>query len=180
MALDTPSRQSGIYISGGVMAAPTVGAVIADILPYLGEKPQFSPDETAGRICVLEDFTGLSREEAEKRLKEKELTVRFEGTGTCVQAQIPGAGQEIPGGSQVVLYMDGPPEKRLVKVPDFTGLNRQQAGDLAGSLGLYVLVSGNPEISPRVVAAAQSEPEDAEVPAGTTIRLEFADQNAAD
>lgn len=35
-ALDTPSRQTGIYISGGVMAAPTVGAVFADILPYLG------------------------------------------------------------------------------------------------------------------------------------------------
>jgi len=36
VALDTPSRETGIYISGGVMAAPTVGAVMADILPYLG------------------------------------------------------------------------------------------------------------------------------------------------
>lgn len=35
-ALDTPSRQTGIYISGGVMAAPTVGAVMSEILPYLG------------------------------------------------------------------------------------------------------------------------------------------------
>jgi len=36
VALDTPSRATGIYISGGVMAAPTVGAVLGDILPYLG------------------------------------------------------------------------------------------------------------------------------------------------
>ncbi len=36
VALDTPSRSTGIYISGGVMAAPTVGAVMSDILPYLG------------------------------------------------------------------------------------------------------------------------------------------------
>ena len=35
-ALDTPSRSTGIYISGGVMAAPTVGAILSDILPYLG------------------------------------------------------------------------------------------------------------------------------------------------
>ena len=35
-ALDTPSRETGIYISGGVMAAPTVGAILSDILPYLG------------------------------------------------------------------------------------------------------------------------------------------------
>ena len=39
VALDTPSRATGIYISGGVMAAPTVGAVLADILPYLGIAP---------------------------------------------------------------------------------------------------------------------------------------------
>ena len=38
VALDTPSRSTGLYISGGVMAAPTVGAVMADILPYLGVK----------------------------------------------------------------------------------------------------------------------------------------------
>ena len=36
VALDTPSRETGLYISGGQMAAPTAGAVMADILPYLG------------------------------------------------------------------------------------------------------------------------------------------------
>ena len=34
--LDTPSDKSGIYISGGQMAAPVVGRMMADILPYLG------------------------------------------------------------------------------------------------------------------------------------------------
>lgn len=42
-ALDTPSRATGIYISGGVMAAPTVGAILADILPYLGVKKMEEP-----------------------------------------------------------------------------------------------------------------------------------------
>ncbi len=36
VALDTPSRKTGLYISGGMMAAPTVGQVLNDILPYLG------------------------------------------------------------------------------------------------------------------------------------------------
>ena len=39
VALDTPSRSTGIYISGGVMAAPTVGAVLSDLLPYFGVEP---------------------------------------------------------------------------------------------------------------------------------------------
>lgn len=42
-ALDSPSRATGIYISGGVMAAPTVGAILADILPYLGVKKMEEP-----------------------------------------------------------------------------------------------------------------------------------------
>ena len=39
VALDTPSRSTGLYISGGMMAAPTAGAVLSDILPYLGIQP---------------------------------------------------------------------------------------------------------------------------------------------
>ena len=39
--LDTPSNETGIYISGGQMAAPTVGKILADALPYLG----YDPDE---------------------------------------------------------------------------------------------------------------------------------------
>ena len=42
VALDTPSRSTGIYISGGVMAAPTVGAVLSDLLPYFGVEPTAS------------------------------------------------------------------------------------------------------------------------------------------
>ena len=53
VALDTPSRQTGIYISGGVMAAPTVGAVMADILPYLGVERRFSEDDLASTTIVL-------------------------------------------------------------------------------------------------------------------------------
>ncbi len=39
VALDTPSRTTGLYISGGMMAAPTAGAVFSDLLPYWGITP---------------------------------------------------------------------------------------------------------------------------------------------
>ena len=41
----TPSSSTGIYISGGQMAAPTVGKMMADILPYLGVEPSYSETE---------------------------------------------------------------------------------------------------------------------------------------
>ena len=180
VALDTPSRQTGIYISGGVMAAPTVGAVMADILPYLGVERHFSPEEAQGKEIVLEEFIDLTGKEAESKLKRIGLTAQFVGSGETVTAQIPEPGQTVPGGSQVLLYLGQTPEQKAVEVPDFTGLNRQQASDAAGKLGLYILVTGNDEISMQVTATAQSVPKGTKVPVGTTITLEFTDAAARD
>ncbi|MBQ8834370.1 MAG: PASTA domain-containing protein [Oscillospiraceae bacterium] len=180
VALDTPSRETGIYISGGVMAAPTVGAVMADILPYLGVERTFSEEDIAGQEVVMEDLTGLTKEETEQRLRALGLTAAFSGTEETVTGQLPAAGQTVPGGSQVLVYLGEETTEELVAVPDFTGMNRQQASDAAGKLGLYILVTGNTEVSTAVTVTAQSEPKDTQVLRGTTITLEFADTTAND
>ena len=179
-ALDTPSRETGIYISGGVMAAPTVGAVMADILPYLGVEKRFSPEDPAGAETEVEDVCGLTAEDAARKLKASGLTARNLGSGETVTGQIPAPGERIPAGSQVLLYLGEEPEERMVSVPDFTGMHRQQAAEAAGEQGLYLLVTGNGEISPKVTVTAQSIPKDTQVPPGTTITLEFTDTTARD
>ena len=180
VALDTPSRETGIYISGGVMAAPTVGAVMADILPYLGVERTFSQEDLAGQEIVLDAYTGLTAEEAERKLKNIGLSALVSGTGETVTGQIPAAGQTVPGGSQILLYLGQEPEQPMAAVPDFTGMNRQQASDTAGKLGLYILVKGNNAISSAVTVTAQSVAKDTQVPVGTTIALEFTDTAARD
>ena len=178
VALDTPSRSTGIYISGGVMAAPTVGAVMADILPYLEVKRNYTQEDAAGREVTVEDFTGLSLSDAKESLKALGLTAEIVGTGETVTGQIPMAGNVVAGNSQVLLYLGEEPESRQVVVPDFTGMTRQQASDTAGLLGLYILATGNNAMD--AVVTAQSEPKETQVPVGTTIKLEFADIKAAD
>jgi len=180
VALDTPSRSTGIYISGGVMAAPTVGAVMSDILPYLGVEQHFDDDEIQSQTVVMEDLRGRTKREAETWLKDKNLTGLFSGTEDLVTGQIPAAGQPVPGGSQVLVYLGADPEQREVEVPDFAGMNRQQASDAAADLGLYILISGNTDQSTRVVATKQNIPPGQTVPAGTTIQLEFTDTGARD
>ncbi len=175
-ALDTPSRETGIYISGGVMAAPTVGGVLGDILPYLG----VHREEGADTQVLMEDFTGLTTKEAKKRLEELGLTGKFQGEAETVTEQIPTAGQAVPGGSEVLLYLGQTPESREVRVPDFRGMNRQQAADAAGSLGIYLRISGNPEIAPQITVTAQSEAPDSLILPGTTITLEFTDTTIRD
>jgi len=180
VALDTPSRQTGIYISGGVMAAPTVGAVMADILPYLGVEQTFSEEDAAGQVVIVDDLTGMTAKEAEKLLKEKTLTVRSIGTGETVTGQIPAPGQQISGNSQVLIYLGEEPPTDRVAVPNFIGMNRQQAADAAAQLGLYILVAGNTDLSPNVTVTSQSIAPGDTVDIGTTIQLNFADTKAAD
>ena len=180
VALDTPSRETGLYISGGVMAAPTVGAVMSDILPYLGVKRNYTEEDAAGRTVILEDLTGLDRTEAEKLVKSQGLTCIFHGEGETVTAQIPDAGQGVPGDSQVIVYLGDEPERENVSVPDFVGMNRQQASDAAGELGLYILVKGNTGLSPQITVTAQSVAKNTQVPEGTTIELTFIDTQAVD
>ena len=180
VALDTPSRSTGIYISGGVMAAPTVGAVMGDILPYLGVKHNYSEEDAAGKTVVLEDYTGLTAKEAQKRLSQLGIGCMIQGTEETVTGQLPGAGESVPGDSQIILYMGDDPEETLVEMPNLSGMTRQQAYDAMGSLGLYILVKGNTEASPNVTAAYQSIAPKTKIKVGTTVEVTFTDTKAAD
>ena len=180
VALDTPSRKTGIYISGGVMAAPTVGAVMEDILPYLEVKRNYSETDAAGRTVILEDMTGMNVDEAREHLAKQGITAQIIGEEENVTSQLPRAGSGIPGDSQVILYCGQIPETRMVTVPDFVGMTRNQAADAAGELGLYVLVSGNPSLNTNVTVSRQWIEKNTQVPAGTTVRLEFTDAAARD
>ena len=80
----------------------------------------------------------------------------------------------------MLLYFGQVTETETVTVPDFIGMNRQQASDTAGKLGLYILVKGNREIAPHVTVTAQSVTADTPVDRGTTIELEFTDTQAVD
>lgn len=180
VALDTPSRATGIYISGGVMAAPTVGAVLGDILPYLGVERKYSQQDAASREIVIEDLTGMTGKEVEKHLMEKGLTAQFLGNGDAVTGQIPSAGKTVPGSSQILVYMGEHLPENTVTVPDLTGMNRAQATDAAGKLGLYILHTGNTGDSAGVVVTSQNIPAGTEVAAGTTIQLKFTDTRVRD
>ncbi len=174
VALDTPSRSTGIYISGGVMAAPTVGAVMADILPYLGVEKTLE-EEAAAKTIIMPDLQGMGVADAQKQAQKLGLTLQIQGTGDIVTAQLPQAGEIVPGGSLVLAYTQGQAGEELVAVPDFSGMTRGQASDTALNAGLYILVTGNTDIAPNVKACHQDIAPGTQVKKGTTIRIEFID-----
>ena len=162
------------------MAAPTVGAVMADILPYLGVQRQFSSKDIASQQIVLQDYAGVNRMDAEKALKQFGITVQFAGTGETVTGQIPAAGKTIPGGSQMLLYLGEEVPEDSVQVPEFTGMNREAAAAAAKELGLYILYTGSNDQSAGVIVTSQDIPAGTKVSAGSTIQLEFTDTGIRD
>ena len=174
-ALDTPSRSTGIYISGGVMAAPTVGAIMADILPYLGVERS-----TEGDPVTLSDLSGMTIKEAKAALKDTKLTIVSQGEGETITGQLPAAGQQLAPGSEVLVYLGEPTQSRLVTVPDFAGMNRQQASQAAGQLGLSIIPLGSEAIDVNVTVCSQKEPPGTQLPVGSAVTLQFADPTARD
>ena len=133
-----------------------------------------------GQTVTVEDMTGLTAKEAESLLKQSGLTAKMQGSAEYVTAQIPHPGSVVAGDSEILLYFGETTAQRMVKVPDFTGMNRQQAVEAAGKLGLYVLPEGNKELLPGVVVTFQSHIKDTQVPAGTVITLTFTDISVQD
>ena len=148
---------------------------MGDILPYLGVSTSYAPEDDAGRLFEVADLTGLSQKEVENILADASLTARFIGTGDVVTGQIPAPGENVPGGSQILVYLGEQPQPELVTVPDFTGMTKQQASAVQG---LYIQESGNPEVD--AIVTAQDIPPGTETEMGTTIRLTFTDPHARD
>ena len=154
------------------MAAPTVGAVLADILPYLEVRRAQEPV-----IVTVPGLTGLEPKAAQRALEELGLSAAFQGTGAVVTAQLPGPDTALEQGSQVLLYL-GEAVPETVIVPDFTGNTRELAQNIAAQAALAVRTQGNPD--PTATVQHQDLPPGTAVAPGTAVTLTFTDPLAHD
>ena len=161
--LDTPSNRSGVYVSGGQMAAPLVGGMLADILPYLGIEPEPDGDSPTGDVR-MPALGGKGYYAALYELEQAGLSCRTLGSGDTVTAQLPAAGTQIARGTEVLLYLGAQPSAETELMPDLAGMRYCDARDLLSRSGLY-LRSLSPVNDPgRQHVAGQS------VPPGTALQ----------
>ena len=181
VVLDTPSRATGLYISGGIMAAPTVRDIFTDILPYLGVEPDYSDEDIRAVNVAVPNVTEMTLSEAESALRDRSLRCRTVGDGNVVTGQIPAAGSEVPGDAQVVLYLSADVPQEPVTVPDFRGMGVGPANQTASDYGLYLQARGSDRKSASYIYVTyQSVEPGATVPRGTTVTVEFTDNRVQD
>jgi stage V sporulation protein D (sporulation-specific penicillin-binding protein) len=171
-----------VFISGGNMAAPMAGQLIANILDYMGVQKQYTADELSEADATVPKVTGNALDYAQQLLADSGFTCRTVGEGTLVRGQIPAAGAVIPGGSQVVLYLDEaeiPTDQ--VETPDLTGLSPDEARSALSRVGLYLRATGAADYySGSYQATSQSIDPGTLVDRGTVLDVRFVDGSVQD
>ena len=181
ITMDTPSRATGTYVSGGNMVAPTASTVMAEILPDLGIEPSYSAEELLGMDTTVPNVIGSTVEQAKEKLKERALSYKIVGDGDTITDQTPAGGAIIPGKSTVILYASAAKPTDKCVVPHLLGKTPSEANTAATAAGLLIRFSGTTgSESSAIRVLSQSIDEGTEVDAGTVITVQLGDTSVTD
>lgn len=181
ITMDTPSRATGTYVSGGNMVAPTASSVMAEILPYLGIEPSYSAEELLGMDTTVPNVIGLTVDQAKEKLKDRALSYKIVGDGSTITDQTPAGGAIIPGKSSVILYANEKKPTDKCVVPHLLGKTPSEANTAATAAGLLIRFSGTTgSESSSIRVLSQSIDKGTEVDAGTVITVQLGDTSVTD
>ena len=181
ITMDTPSRNTGVYVSGGNMAAPTASQIMGEILPHLGVEPEYSEEDLAAMDQSVPNCVGFTAAEAKAKLAERGFACRTIGSGDTVTDQTPAGGAIVPGSAAILLYLGEEKPDTPVAVPNVVGLTAAEANQRLTSAGLILKVTGaTASSSGNVHAISQSVAAGTEVAAGTVITVRFSDGSVTD
>ena len=170
LILDEP-YETDLY--GSTVAAPVVGAILSEILPYLGVETNYTAAELATINVTVPNAVGQSAHMGMAAMTQKQLSAVIVGGGDTVIAQVPAADSVIQKGSTVILYTDEESQEEKVIVPDVRGKSGQVVNTVLVNAGLNLDADGIGKISDTAVAIEQSIEPGTEVPRGTLVTVKF-------
>lgn len=138
LTMDTPSRTTGTYVSGGNMVAPTASSIMSNILPYLGIAPEYTEEEIGYADATVPYVVGMTEEEAAAKLASYGFeNYRTVGDGATVTDQTPLGGAIVPANAEIILYMGAEKSTELCTVPNVIGMVRLQCQQGPYQRGTY-------------------------------------------
>ena len=179
LTMDTPSRTTGTYPSGGNMVAPTASQVMAEILPYLGIEPDYTAEELAGADAAVPNVVGKTAADAKTILESAGFACKTVGNGETVTDQTPAGGAIVPNNANVILYLGTEKSDAPCTVPNVVGKTAAQANQALTDAGLIMRVAGTTSAtSGNVFAIAQDKEPGTELKAGSVVTVQFGSQSA--
>ncbi|MDR0446773.1 MAG: PASTA domain-containing protein [Oscillospiraceae bacterium] len=173
-----PIEETGIYVSGGNMAAPVVGRIMSEALPYLGVVPHYTEEE-AGQLNVsVPRLEGKSEQEAAALLDKTGLAYRIVGDGASVTDQLPAPNASVSPGTKVIIYLGGQrPDIEDIIVPSLMGLSYSDAKRALENAGLFIRSVGVPAHVSGAAVSVQSVQAGNKAPPGAVIEVTLIDKS---
>ena len=171
VTLDEPGRNGGY---GSTIAAPVVGAILEEALPYLGYEPEFTEEEAADTseetVPYLESMV---IHDAMGHLRQLGLDYKIVGDGVTVLKQVPSVTEQIPKGGTVVLFTDEASLESTVSIPSVVGMTPQEANQAIYAAGLNIRLTGEDVSQANVQAVSQYPAAGETVSPGTVVEVSF-------
>lgn len=164
-------------IYGSVVAAPYVSDLLENVLPYLGCAPSYTEEEKELLAIKVEDYVGLSRAEAEKKIRSLGLSFEYgdEGGGDTITAQAPARGATVTKARGRIILYTGGNQKQTSVVPKVIGLSAAEANAAILNAGLNIRIEGatNYRLEEGATVVACSHTAGVAIPTGSVITLTF-------
>ena len=181
LTMDTPSRNTGVYVSGGNMVAPTASQIMSEILPHLGIEPDYSAEELVGADAAVPNVVGMSAADAKAKMDSAGFAYRTVGNGETVTDQTPAGGAIVPNNATIMLYLGEEKPDTLCTVPNVVGKTASEANRMLTNAGLIMKVAGaTSSSSGNVYAISQSQAAGTQLAAGEVVTVQFGDSSVLD
>lgn len=122
--VDEPTGQ---YYYGSQVAAPIIGNILSEVLPYLEIAMN---DENVVKSFTVPDYRGTPVDQASyaiKNLKSNTIRCIVRGNGDTVIDQMPRVGTIVQDGGVIILYTEENASKSTVEMRNFNGMSAKEA-----------------------------------------------------
>lgn len=171
--VDEPSIGS---LYGSTVAAPYVGNVMEEILPYLDVEAVYTDEELENMAITVPNFIYWSRDLAKEYAESLDIEIEIKGEGQYIMKQSPASGASMEqSGGKVILYAGNELPTDLKTVPNVIGRTASAANGMIINSGLNIKIEGtrNYLSGTGAVVVNQSPAAGEKVQEGTIVTLTF-------
>lgn len=165
---------TGSYYYGSQVAAPIIGNILSEVLPYLDIPMN---DENVIKSFDVPDYRGSTVESASyaiKNIKSTSIRCVVRGEGDTVVDQMPRVGTTIQDGGVIILYTDDASNKSPVEMRKFDGMSAREVLSWGERNNINIVTEGifNKEFE-NCRAVSQSVEAGKRVDPGTAVTVTF-------
>ncbi len=170
VVVDEPT---GSYYYGSQVAAPIVGNILSEVLPYL-DIPRNG--ESVTKNFVVPEYRQMDVQKAKYDIENQKVNIRciVKGNGSTVIDQMPRVGSTVQDGGLVILYTEENMQKQTVQIRNFNGMTPQDVEAWCKRNNINLVMDGifNKQYA-NCNANGQSIAPATTVEAGTSVTVNF-------